>query len=302
MANFGLPHNVIYCNDVNFLQQIPGLSYTDAILNFLIPDGMGGLTGVDTPDSGQVQAVHNAGKNVLVSLGGSDDVFPSSAWQQFAQAPNGVSDLVNYLVAFVNDNGLDGVDIDYEDDSGFSTTDPQTGAWTGPPAYDGIDFLIALTDRLAQALEPGHIITHAPAPGYFNSNDSYNPPGGTAPYAQIHGISGDRITWFNCQFYNNPGYDEPANKLTWYNNIAQTIAAAGGGEGAPRLLVGAPVVRGAAIDDGAWLSPGDFVNEVITPLQQEWGETFGGVMGWNFEFDSQQGFAWANGIGPALAQ
>jgi chitinase len=284
MVNTIPPRNVIYCNDVNFLQQIPGLSYTDAILNFLIPDGMGGLTGVDTPDPGQVQAVHNAGKNVLVSLGGSGDVFPSVAWQQYAQAPNGVSDLVNQLVAFVNDNGLDGVDIDYEDsDGGFGES--QT--------YDGVTFLIALTDGLARALQPGHIITHAPQPPYFD--------GPEAPYTQIHGIAGDRITWFNCQFYNNPGYDEPANKLTWYDNIAQTIAAAGGREGAPRLLVGAPVVQSAANDDGAWLSPGDFVSEVITPLQEEWGETFGGVMGWNFELDSEQGFAWANGIGPALA-
>src|SRR5262249_32167750 len=113
------------------------------------------------------------------------------------RAPNGVRDLVNQLVAFVNDNGLDGVDIDYEDDSGFSTTDLQTGEWTGPPAYDGIDFLIALTDGLARALEPGHIITHAPAPGYFNPNDSYNPPGagGLQP-----GLSGQgRVARTDCQ-------------------------------------------------------------------------------------------------------
>jgi mannan endo-1,4-beta-mannosidase len=42
------------------------------------------------------------------------------------------------------------------------------------------------------------------------------------------------------------------------------------------------------------------IQNVITPLQGEFGSQFGGVMGWEFSFD--QGGAWANGIAQALDQ
>jgi hypothetical protein len=124
----------------------------------------------------------------------------------------------------VTSNNLDGEDIDYEDDNGF------TGV------YDGINFLIDLTNGLAQALPPGHnIITHAPAPGYFYTSDIYN-----NAYTQILAQTGDNISWFNCQFYNNSEYDEPAStKVSSYSTIAKTTSA-------PKLLVGAPVGASAA--------------------------------------------------------
>jgi len=50
---------------------------------------------------------------------------------------------VEQLASFVTGNGFSGVDIDFEDDAGF------TGS------YDGIGFLISLTNGLAQ--EPDHL-------------------------------------------------------------------------------------------------------------------------------------------------
>src|SRR5215475_4022355 len=104
------PRNVIYCNDPGALTEIAGMAYTDVLLNFLVPDGNGNLTG-PIPDPEQVQAMQNAGKNVLISLGGDPNTFTSSAWQNYA---NDVPGLVQQVVAFVTANRLNGVDIDYE--------------------------------------------------------------------------------------------------------------------------------------------------------------------------------------------
>jgi chitinase len=280
------PRNVIYCNDTGFLQQIVSLPYTDVILNFLAPGGGGTLTSTaGIPAPGDVQALQNAGKNVLISLGGDSTTFPTGSWQQYA---TGVSDLVNQVAAFVRDNGLNGVDIDYEDgDNGF----------TGPNAvgvYDGVQFLIDLTNGLAGALPPGqNIITHAPQPPYLDPNGGYNPPGGTAPYAQIWQAAGNNITWLNCQFYNNPDYDKSADvKVAAYKAIADNVT------GAAKLLSGAPVT---AIDAGTGYLPLDtFTGQVIAPLRQAYPGAFGGVMGWTFKDD--QGGTWANGIAQALYQ
>jgi len=283
------PRNVIYCNDPGALTEIAGMAYTDVLLNFLVPDGNGNLTG-PIPDPEQVQAMQNAGKNVLISLGGDPNTFTSSAWQNYA---NDVPGLVQQVVAFVTANRLNGVDIDYEDDNGFSTQD-ENGNYA-PPPYDGVQLLIDLTNGLAQQLPPGSIITHAPQPPYFDPDAGYNPPGGTAPYTRIWEAAGNNISWVNCQFYNNSKYDEPAStKVSSYNTIAKIT-------GAPKLLVGAPVAVGALGPDGTgYLSLGDFTSGVIGPLREQYPGAFGGVMGWNFAHDPDG--TWANGIGLALHQ
>jgi chitinase len=129
-----------------------------------------------------IKALQDAGKNVLISFGGAAGV-PSSAYESYAQNVDG---LVEQLVSFVTGNGFSGVDTDVEDDAGF------TGA------YDGVRFLIALTNGLAQALPAGQdIITHAPQTPYWDP--AYN----NAPYADIWQGAGNQITWINNQVYNN---------------------------------------------------------------------------------------------------
>ena len=215
-----------------------------------------------------IQTLKKAGKNVLISLGGGAG-FPSSAYQSYAQNVNG---LVNQLVNFVTSNGFNGVDIDYEDDNGF----------TGK--YDGIGFLSALTSGLAQALPSGqNIITHAPQTPYWDKQSEWK-----GAYAQIWQRVGNQITWINNQFYNNPDYDkDAATKVSWYQNVAAIT-------GAQKLLVGAILDPGT---DG-YITLDDMIQNVITPLQAKFGSQFGGVMGWEFALD--QGGTWGNRIGQAL--
>src|SRR5271166_3802776 len=195
--------NVIYyssnANQIP-LAGIANLPYTDIIVAFLVPDGNLNLHGAggafDNNLQSNIQTLQKAGKNVLISFGGA--TFPSGAYQNYAHNVNG---LVNQIVNFVTRNGFNGVDIDYEDDAGFTGT------------YDGIGFLSALTNGLAQALPSGqNIITHAPQTPYWDKQSEWK-----GAYAQIWQRVGNQITWINNQFYNNPDYDkDAATKVSWY--------------------------------------------------------------------------------------
>ena len=302
MPNTTPPRNVIYyssrANSIP-LGGISKLPYTDVIIGFLIatdPDngnfdlvGDGGA--FDDSLQSNIQKLTTAGKNVLISLGGEVSTpspgnpgFPSAAWRHYAQDVGG---LVDQVVSFVTTYGFSGVDIDFEDDSGF--TDPDNPG--APALWDGVTFLVNLTNGLAQKLPPEQgIITHAPAPPYWDPQGGYN-----NAYTTIWQKAGHQITWFNNQFYNNPGYDAPANvKISKYNNIADVT-------GAQQQLLGAPVTAAGASDNGeGYLPVGQLINDVIAPLQTAWGKAFGGVMG--FEFALDEGGAWASQIGQALGQ
>jgi len=271
------PRNIIYFS--SGANQIPlagigSLPYTDVIIAFLVPGdnlvlrGSGGAFDDDLRSN--VEALQDAGKNVLISFGGGAG-FPSSAYESYAQDVDG---LVGQLVDFVTRNGFNGVDIDYEDDAGFTGT------------YDGTGFLVALTNGLAQALPSGQdIITHAPQTPYWDPC-YYN-----APYAEIWQGAGNQITWINNQFYNNPPWDAtPELKVEWYNEIARIT-------GTEKLMMGALVA--AAGQDEGYIPLDQMISQVIVPLQDAWGAAFGGVMGWEFARD--QGGTWAEGIGQGLA-
>jgi chitinase len=278
MAVINPPRNVIYfssnANQIS-LAGIGNLPYTDVIIGFLVPNsnltlvGAGGAFNDDLKSS--IRALQNAGKNVLISFGGAR--FPawpvqSSAYQSYAQ---NVNELVNQLCNFVTRNGFNGVDIDYEDDAGFTGT------------YDGIGFLSALTSGLAQALPSGqNIITHAPQTPYWDRNFHH------APYDQVWQRVSNQITWINNQFYHNPNYDkDAATKVFWYRKIVAIT-------GSEKLLVGVPL--DPSIE--GFISLDDMTHNVIRPLQSNFGAQFGGAMGWEFAFD--QGGAWGRGIGQAL--
>jgi chitinase len=266
MAGITPPRNVIYFSsnaNQRPLSGIANLPYTDVIVAFLVPDSNLKLVGAggafDDNLQSNIRTLQNAGKNVLISFGGA--IFPSSAYQSYAQNVNGLVDQI--VNNFVTRYGFNGVDIDFEDDAGFTGT------------YDGIGFLSALTSGLAQAL-PGHIITHAPQTPYWDPNAGYD-----NAYTKIWQQVGNQITWINNQFYDNPGYDQDATtKVTWYQNVAAII-------GAQKLLVGALVGDPALIGttDEGYITLDDMINNVIAPLKAQFGAQFGGVMGWEFADD-----------------
>lgn len=295
------PRNVVYySNDSNSipLGGISNLPYTDVILGFLVPAdpdngnytlvGSGGdLPGLGDPFDNDlhsnIQMLQKAGKNVLISIGGEifspgqgKPCFTSAAWKSYAQNLGSGDLLRDILNNWVTPYGFDGVDIDFEDDNGF----------TGD--YDGITFLRDLTNEIAAGFFEGGagygIITHAPQTPYWDPN-YYD-----APYKQIwqgtsdNQGSGINITWINNQFYDNPDYDgTPELKVQWYNRIADIT-------GSPKLMLGVLIADNTP--------PDQLASQVIQPLRAQLGQEFGGVMGW--EFADDVGGSWAEGIWQAL--
>jgi chitinase len=161
------PHNVVYWNgDSTNLPTLASSSYDVVIVDFVTPDQNCDLSwGGSTPNGGlpsdigtSIQTLHNAGKNVLVSLGGSD----VQSWQ-YASCVGNVGNLVSQITNIVVANGFNGADIDFEDTNAFlNSWDPN---YSG---YDGVQFLVQLTIGLYGQLPQGqNIITHAPQSPYW---------------------------------------------------------------------------------------------------------------------------------------
>ena len=301
----GPPHNVIYSNgaDPNGNDAFPELansSYTDVIVNFLQVDTncQLQLTGDASPpyvSPGDMQTLHNAGKTVLISFGNS----PSAAYN--ACYYGGVDNLASQIATYVTSNGFDGVDIDFEDTSGFD----------GSGGYDGVDFLTQLTDDLySQLPQFQNIITHAPQTPYWLQNYNYQYP----PYTQLYWNSGNEIAWFNNQTYSNcinGGWDCSAGeKIGDFLQIVQNWQIY-----PLKLVVGVPVAYCGTTDnnnppnctgdgyipldnDPNW----DDMRGVISALQGDYALDFGGVMGWEYTLDLQyDSGSWSQGISGELA-
>lgn len=280
---------VIYYNSAHVpLSSLAATPYTHVILAFLVP---GATDPTEVAPSGnlatvwpQVEAVQKAGKKVLISLGGATATH--AAYQALAA---NVPQLVERIVAVVNERGLDGVDIDFEDSAGFANGSP----------YDGVKFLVELSQQLAAALPAGrNIVTHAPQPPYLS-------PGFLGgPYLKILEQAGDAISFINLQYYNNNGWQDP-EQITGLSGtpfISSVTGLAQGAGGvtwpASKTVVGKPVT---AIDAGTgYLPPDQLVSEVVQPLVAHYGTDFGGVMGWQYAQDAEEQGAWHNALAPAL--
>jgi hypothetical protein len=99
-----------------------------------------------------------AGVKILVSAFGSTQTPTSSGIDPV--------DCGRKLAKFVNDNNLDGVDIDWEDTPAFQKGDSSGENW-----------LITLTKTLRENLPENSTITHAPQAPYFSGKALY-PKGG----------------------------------------------------------------------------------------------------------------------------
>ena len=298
------PRNVIYYNaNTNPLSDIANTAYTDVIVGFLVPatnpdgswlvnppgsggDGSPGAPGIvlqSPPDPNgtlvsDIQTLHSAHKNVLISVGGAAGWFNSNlsqsqqnAYALCAAVPGGAEALALQIVGIVGYYGFDGVDIDYEDGTGFD----------GTGGYDGAQFLIDLTLNLSARLS-GRIITHAPQTPYWDPTSQWQ-----GKYVQVWQQVGNQITWFNNQFYNQDATHN--NIAAYYPQIAKIVPS-------EKMLVGTPLSINAAssgfIGDVA-------MTKVIAQLAGQY-LVFGGAMGWEFSFDTPNG-AWGNAIGQALA-
>lgn len=168
-----------------------------------------------------------AGMKLMVSVFGATDT-PQSLGKN-------ATTLGKTIAAFVKKNGLDGVDVDYEEMELFATG--KSTPW-----------LIELTKSLRKELpSPDYIITHAPVAPWFNTQMYPN------GYTQLHQQVGNLIDWYNIQFYNQQNYNT-CDELIWNsgNNFPLTsLFEINKYSGVPldKLVVGKPAWENDA-DDG----------------------------------------------------
>jgi hypothetical protein len=301
--------NVIYWNGANNLPQLVSSAYDVIIVNFISPDencNLGDNGGLPSSIQTSIQLLHNAGKTVLVAFGdATSEAYQACYYNLLAQGPL-YSAVINQIQTIVYTNGFDGVDIDFEDDSGFSG------------AYDGVDFLTHLTNGLYQGLPPSQrIITHASEDAYwaelFPGYATY------APYVLVWLNAGNEIAWFNLQTYNNcdDGTDSPQpngidctalQKVLTYGAMVQTW-----GVPPTKLVLGVPVAYCGTVDNNGNCNGDGYIpfyaggngNDMwtlISNLEQTYPNQFGGVMGWYYSLDLEyQASNWGGDMAYALS-
>jgi len=95
------------------------------------------------------------------------------------------------LAAYAKEYDYDCIDVDWEE------------AYNGKFSANGggEEWLCSLTETLHSALQSdGIYITHAPQAPYFMGSTLYQYPNGG--YTTVHKNCGDKISWYNVQFYN----------------------------------------------------------------------------------------------------
>ncbi len=234
----------------------------DAPIVLVEPDFMDGQWG-------DVAALQTSGQIVMLSFGGG--AMDEAAW---ASLVGREAELAEALAACVALRGLNGIDIDFEISASL------TGQSSRP--FDGVAFLIALTEALRAVLPEEMSISHSPQAPYLSQrwND--------APYLQVMEAVGDQIDWLLVQYYNNPGFDAPlAEQIIGVaddpvdSSVAGMISGAGGfAIPGDQIVVGLPVYHADA--SNGHLPPETVRSDILLPLIAQYDDQFGGLMGWQY--------------------
>jgi len=281
------PRIIVYSNANTrpILHRAETYPYTHYILAFLIPDGKGGIQPGGALDavlknSEALQRVQNSGKKILISLGGG--TVAGEEWLIWGKNADRVAKALTEIVKQYN---LDGVDLDIEN----------VGYKTSAEVQKYGDAIIRLTKAIAKKM-PGKIITHAPQPPYLCKPGSSKQCPDVSLYAYVLLKASQHISWLNMQYYSNPPLtSSDIDELESYRSIVE------GWDGFPgyppdRLVVGKPYSSRV----NGYEPREEVVSEILTPLAQEFGKSFGGFMAWELSQDTNGD--WANAVATALGQ
>ncbi|KAJ3257760.1 hypothetical protein HDU77_002556 [Chytriomyces hyalinus] len=257
---------VIYTNDLS--DELLYTKYTHININFWNRDYNDWYI--------DASAFQEAGKKVLISAYGGG-VTPTS------NGNDPIED-ARMLAEFVQRNGLDGVDIDWED---------------GPSLGNGgEEWLITLTRELREQLPSPYLITHAPQAPHFSPGLYY---GGA--YITVDQEAGHLIDFYNVQYYNqgSSSYDDCECLLFYARGWAPQTAVFEIHDtlGIPlnKLVIGKPVTE-EGVDDGStgYMDPSGLIECFRQAGEQGWNA---GGMGWRFGLDLDG--TWAEQLSEALA-
>lgn len=228
-----------------------------------------------------VDAMHRAGKKVILSVGGATETPVSPDYFTV----NDPLALAATLAALVRNASLDGVDIDFEDD--WSNGNPGLtgyGSYRAPGFGPAIPWLVDLTNNLRKLLpsSEGYTISHAPQPAYF-----------ALGYKAVHASAGDAIDWYNIQYYNQ-GTDAYTTYQTlvvqenipnggcvspWDGSLTDVITK----QGIPQEKIVVGKIVGEGDGNNGWIDVVTFAG--ILQQARLLFPKLGGVMGWQWGSD-----------------
>ncbi|KAI8974523.1 glycoside hydrolase [Trametes punicea] len=167
-----------------------------------------------------------AGINIIVSAFGATDTPTTSGADPVGTA--------NTMAQFVIANGLDGIDVDYEDLAAMNKGDGAAEQW-----------VTTFTKTLRQTLPQGQfILTHAPLAPWLAPNAQF----AAGAYLTINKNVGSLIDWYNIQFYNQGLYTDCNGLLNTSGGVfpgSSLFEIANNGVSLNKLVIGKP---GSAAD------------------------------------------------------
>lgn len=231
-----------------------GTGVTDVIVGAIHLNDDGGVTLNDTPPGdakfdgmwGDLAAVQDAGVHVLGMVGGA-------AVGSFQRLDSDFDTYYPRLKAVVEDHGLDGLDLDVEENMSLA----------------GVERLI---DQLHADFGAGFLVTLAPVATALNGGGNLSGFG----YDRLYEERGDAISWFNAQFYCGWG---SLDDTSGYDGVV-----------AHGKVPASKVVAGTLTNPancGSGYVPMDRLESTVSSLSSTY-QDFGGVAGWEY-FNSDPG-------------
>ncbi|MGB0571699.1 MAG: hypothetical protein ACPGQM_06435 [Alphaproteobacteria bacterium] len=113
---------------------------------------------------------------------------------------------------------------------------------------------------------------------------------------------GGEIDWIMVQYYNNPDYQAPVNQRIAGRSpqpfATSYVGIVGLSWPSEKTLFGLPVYR----DDvsSGRLQPDRVISAVVCPLRERYGQSFGGLTGWQFSTLTADHRFWNNQMAGAV--
>lgn len=202
-----------------------------------------------------------AGIKLLVSAFGSTEQPTTSGADPTA--------LAQTMAAWVKENQVDGIDIDWEDDDAMNKADGSAETW-----------LVTFTKELRAQLPQGqYILTHAPQAPWLSTGTQWN----DKAYVTVNQEVGSMIDWYNVQWYSQgPGEYETCDKLI--NDSGSTnpnsalFQVVSHGFDVQKLVIGKPATLTSA--SNGYIDPATLAGCLPQAINKGWSA---GIMVWEYQ-------------------
>lgn len=228
--------------------------YTHVIYSFIeTEDRSCQLSG---PSQSDVQKLQAAGVKVMASLGGAS---MNDFWKYCS-----INSLISQTLKFVQDTGLDGIDIDYEIEPANST------------------FLIALSNGIRTGMPSSKLLSHAPQSPDMLQGQPY--------WKALQSCNG--VDFINIQYYNNDPnpIDDPSGCISHYKSVVSGLFSGD----STRVAFGFCITECDRQN-----SNGAFAAAFTQKIKAAIGDSFGGVFNWAINSGDSDG-SWSKAVDQAL--